>query len=128
MHWTRRHFIGFCSAVAGALSVGGVSLATRELKGRAYFDDWRALPGMIMTLHLDVESPENTEVTLIARHDGIETTLDTIDGARELDIRMPYIPTKGESYDLCAVVTDRMGRCCRAERVEVLSQPYRFGM
>ncbi len=128
MHWTRRNFIEACSAVAGALGIGGIAVASRQLEGRAFFDDWRALPGMTMTLHLDVEQPESTEVTLIAKYDGTETKLGTLPGAQSIDIQVPFIPTKAESYELCAYVEDKLGRRCQADSVEVLSQNYRFGM
>ncbi len=67
MHWTRRHFIQIWSAMLSVLGLGGLAVVSRKLDGRVYFDDWRAIPHIPMTLDLDVEEPEETTVTLTAK-------------------------------------------------------------
>ena len=128
MHWTRRQFIKICSAMLSVLGLGGLAIVSRRLEGRVYFDDWRAIPHIPMTLHLDVREPDKTTVTLVARHDGQTTFLATLPGASELVIQVPFIETQGETYDLCATVTDRHGRRCQAEPLEVISESFHFGM
>lgn len=128
MHWTRRQFVQICSALLGVLGLGGLTFAARKLDGRVYFDDWRAIPHIPMTLHLDVDSPEETRITLVAKYDGQTTKLATLPGAREVILQIPYIETQGESYELCATVTDRQGRRCQAEPLEVISESFHFGM
>ncbi len=128
MQWTRRHFIELGAAAAAMFGLGAKAATTQKLEGRAYFDDWRALPGMKMTLHLDLEAPTSTQVTFVARHDGAETVIEKLKGSPDIEFRVPYIPTKAESYDLCAIVEDRAGRRCESETLEVLISTFSFGM
>lgn len=128
MHWTRRHFIQIWSAMLSVLGLGGLAVVSRKLDGRVYFEDWRAIPHIPMTLHLDVEKPEETTITLTAKYDGKTMELAKLPGAKEVLLQVPYIETTGESYDLCATVTDRQGRRCQAEPLEVISETIHFGM
>lgn len=128
MQWTRRNFMELVAAGAAALGIGTGVVAGQKLEGRAYFDDWRALPGMKMTLHMAFDAPEDLEVTLVAKHDGTESTLETLRGREALEFRIPYVKTSSESYDLVAIIEDRHGRRCESEILEVLSGEFSFGM
>ncbi|MBR4986868.1 MAG: twin-arginine translocation signal domain-containing protein [Proteobacteria bacterium] len=124
MRWTRRNFL---QAAGGLAAVTGLGLLTHHiLEGKAKFSDWRALPGMKLTLTIDTDSPESKAVDLVARYEGKTQTLGTLHGARSLEVEIPFIATTQESYDLTAIVYDTTG-AFESEPVEVLSQPFSFG-
>ena len=126
MKWNRRHFIGVLGGFVGMVCTGiGVR---RALPGKAEFDDWRSLPGMSLGLELDVASPSSVAIDLVARHDGREHLVRTYRGAQHLDVEVPFVETQEESYELYAVVRDPVGRRLQSDVVEVLAQPFQFGL
>lgn len=125
MRWTRRNFL---QAAGGLAAVTGLGLLAKNIiQGKASFNDWRALPGMILTLTLDTDSPESKYVDLVARYEGKTQTLGTLKGAHSLEIEIPFVSTSEESYNLTAVVYDSTG-AFESEPVEVLAQPFSFGL
>lgn len=125
MRWTRRNFL---QATGGLAAMTGLGLLARHIiQGNASFSEWRALPGMILTLKIDTDSPENKYVDLVAKYEGKTQTLGTLHGARELEIEIPFISTAQESYELSAIVYDASG-AFQSEPVEVLAQPFSFGL
>ena len=127
MRWTRRQFGTCIGALASALGLSGVA-SLMTLRGRAYFEDWRALPGMAMTLHVEVARPSETTVTLLARVAGKTTEIGAMSGASSLEVRIPYIESGEDSYELIARVEDAWGRHCDSEPLEVLTERFQFGM
>ena len=76
-----------------------------------------------MKIGLDIESdddPRTWSIDIIG--------ISTIQGARHLEIEMPFLPTQSESFDLVAQARDWRNRQLRSEPVEVLSNSYRFGL
>ena len=129
MQWTRRHFLQITGSAAAAVGLGAIGVvADRILNGKASFGEWRALPGMALDLTLDVAHPEETSVEIIAQTEAGFFRVDTLMGAKTLKIDVPYIETANESFMLVAVVRDNDGRCCKSDPVEVLTEPFMFGM
>ena len=140
MKWTRRQILFALGGAAFALGLGAWS--GQSLRGRLSFADWRALPVMTLnegllkhifknTLGLDIETdddPRAWAIDIIAIDERGEHRLSTVQGARHLDIEMPYIPTKNESFVLVAQARDWRHRRLRSEPVEVLANSYRFGL
>lgn len=125
MKWNRRNFLKISGGLMAALGVG-VSMKT--LSGRVFFNDWRALPGMTMTLTVDVDSPETKQVDIIARTVEGSHHIRTLKGAHTLEIEMPFVQTAEESYELVAVVYDWHLSSIESDPIEVLAQAYRFGL
>ena len=129
MQWTRRHFLQITGSAAAAMGLGVAGIAIdRILSGCVSFSEWRALPGMALDLTLDVAHPEKTSVDIVAQTDRGYFRLDTLKGAKKLKIDVPYIDTAKESYMLVAVVRDGEGRSRQSDPVEVLTEPFMFGM
>ena len=129
MQWTRRHFLQITGSAAAAMGLGAVGITIdHTLSGRASFGEWRALPGMALDLTLDVAHPEETSVDIVAQTENGYFRLDTLKGAKILKIDVPYMETANESFMLMAVVRDGEGRCCNSDPVEVLTEPFMFGM
>lgn len=127
MKWTRRQILFALGGAACALGLG--TFSHRALRGRLSFADWRALPGM--KIGLDIESdddPRTWSIDIIAIDERGEHRISTIQGARHLEIEMPFLPTQSESFDLVAQARDWRNRQLRSEPVEVLSNSYRFGL
>ena len=125
MRLTRREFLEIS---AGAVALSGIGFAGLEIaRGNIYFNDFRALPGMHLILKLDVPNPENSRVHIVARAEGREGVLSSVSGASELEIEVPMIETSEESFELYAVAETEFGRVT-SECVEVLAQPYMFGL
>lgn len=126
MQWTRRHFMEACGAVLAFLGVG---MGARRSAGvKLLFEDWRGMPGMAIGLDVTAEDLSGLEIDLIARHDGKETHISTVSGARHLDVAIPWIETASETYELIAVARDSRGMCGTSEPVEILAQPFSFGL
>ena len=125
MRWTRRAFLEASGAAAAVLSLG--TIGWMHSSGRVYFDEDRALPGMRLSLMLDIDAPETKRVSIIARCEGVERIVETHRGSKQLEIEVPAIETDDESYVLYAMVESGVERCV-SDPVEVLSQPYRFGL
>ena len=126
MRLSRRDFLRISGGAVAVAGLGGAVFGARET-GRVEFSDWRALPGMHLTLTLDMPSPELSRVRVVARSEGQERVIMTLDGARTLDIEMPYIETSEESFELVALAENDVARCI-SEPVEVLASPYQFGL
>lgn len=125
MRLTRREFLEIS---AGAVALAGIGLTgLRIARGNIYFNDFRALPGMHLVLKLNVPKPEKSRVYLAARAEGREGVLASMTGASDLEIEVPMIETDEEIYELYAVVETESGRL-KSECVEVLAQPYMFGL
>lgn len=125
MHWNRRNFLKITGGMMAAVGVGtGVKLLT----GSAAFNDWRALPGMTMTLTLNVDKPEKKKVNIIARTQEGASHVQSMKGAQTLEVEVPFLETSKEAYELIAVVSDWRGASLTSEPVEVLAQAYRFGL
>ena len=129
MQWTRRHFLEITGGAAAALGLcaAGIGL-DRVLAGHASFGTWRALPGMTLDLSIDVDSPEQATVEIVAHTSEGYLHVETLRGARQVRVEVPYIETSEDSYELLAVVQDTSGRCCHSDAVEVLAEPFMFGM
>lgn len=128
MKWTRRHFLQLTGGIAATVGLGLTPKLVRTLSGKAYFEDWRALPGMNLQLTLEVESPETTQVELLARTDTGEIHLADMPGASQLSVQIPYYKTGHDSYELIARVVDNQGRYLDSEPVEVITESFHFGM
>ena len=128
MKWTRRHFLQLTGGIAATVGLGLTPKLVRTLSGKAYFEDWRALPGMNLILTLEVESPETTQVELIARTDNRETHLMEMAGSAQISVQIPYFKTGKDSYELIARVVDDQGRYLDSEPVEVITESFHFGM
>ena len=126
MHWTRRQFIQLTGAAAAALGLGAISLSTTS--ARAAFDDWRALPGTKVKLTIDIDQPASKRVHLVEQTENDQRILNTLDGAPTLEIVVPHVKTSEESFLLFAVVTDHGTPACISEPLEVLAEPFRFGL
>ena len=126
MHWTRRQFIQLTGAAAAALGLGSFSLSSAN--AHASFDDWRALPGTKIRLTLDIDQPAKKRVHLVAQTENEQRILATLDGAQTLDIVVPHVKTNEESFLLFAVVTDNGAPACISDPLEVLAEPFRFGL
>ncbi len=127
MKWTRRQILFALGGAAFALGLGAWS--GQSLRGRLSFADWRALPGMKLGLDIETDDdPRAWAIDIIAIDERGEHRLSTVQGARHLDIEMPYIPTKNESFVLVAQARDWRHRRLRSEPVEVLANSYRFGL
>lgn len=125
MRLTRREFLELS---AGAVALAGIGLTGLGFaRGNIYFNDFRALPGMHLVLKLDVPNPESSRVYIVAKSEGLDGVLASFAGARELEIEVPMIETDEESYELYAVAETNCGRV-KSECVEVLAQPYMFGL
>ncbi len=124
MHWTRREFL----QISGAAAVAGLMVPLAVTPGmRAYFSDWRALPGMKLRLTLEMPDPGRAQVSIIARSEGHERVIETLAGSPEIEVEMPYIETSEESFEILAVVDSGMHRCM-SDAVEVLAPAYQFGL
>ena len=129
MQCTRRHFLQITGRVAAAMGLGVTGVALdRILSGHATFSQWRALPGTALNLTLDIPHPEALSVEIVARTESGLFQIDSLKGAQLLSIDVPYIETANESFELIAVVRDADGRHCKSEPVEVLTEPFMFGM
>ena len=106
----------------------GIGVTVKTLAGKVYFNDWRALPGMTMTLTLETDTPENKHVDIIARTKEGSRHIQTLQGAPTLEVEIPFIETADESYELIALVYDWQLASLESEPVEVLVQSYRFGL
>ncbi len=125
MRWTRRAFLEASGAAAAVLSLG--TLGFKHISGRVFFDEDRALPGMRLALTLDIDEPETKRVSIIARCEGTERIMETRTGSNQLEIEVPAIETDDESFELYALVESGLERYL-SDPVEVLSQPYHFGL
>ena len=129
MQCTRRHFLQITGSVAAAMGLGVTGVAIdRMLSGHASFSQWRALPGTTVDLTVDVAHPETLSVEIVARTESGLYHVDTLKGAATLSVGVPYIETADESFELIAVVRNDDGRYCQSEPVEVLTEPFMFGM
>ena len=128
MKWTRRHFLEATGGLAAAVGLGLTPGFMKRLSGHAVFEDWRALPGMVLNLSVEVASPEGKQVTLLARTAEGETSLGDLACASQMQIEIPYIRTGHDSYELIARVSDRYGRYFDSDAVEVLTESFQFGM
>ena len=124
MRWTRRAFLEAGGVMAAAAGLGAVGMM---MHGRVFFDEERALPGMRLRLTLEMDNPESKRVQIIARCDGYERVVQTMKGARQLEIEIPAIESDEESYLLYAMAGNGISDYV-SEPVEVLSQPYHFGL
>ncbi len=125
MRLTRREFLEIS---AGAVALAGIGLVGLEIaRGNIHFNDFRALPGMHLVLNLDVPKPEKARVYLVARAEGREGVVASLPGASDIEIEVPMIETDEESFELYAVAETDFGRI-KSECVEVLAQPYMFGL
>ena len=124
--WTRRQFLQISGATAAALGVGALSVMPS--KGHASFDDWRALPGMIARLTLEIDHPETKRVHIVAQTEREQRIIESYPGASVLDIRVPFVRTSEDSFMLYAVVTDHGETACISEPLEVLVESFQFGL
>lgn len=127
MHWTRRQFLQISGGVC-LLGLSGIVTHAKAQDLRAYFNDWRALPGMKMVLTLNMAEPESAVVLIVARVEGHERVIQRLQGASQVEVEMPYIETKEESFEVCAIVEDRNHGRYLSDSVEVLAQSYQFGL
>ena len=128
MAWTRRHFMEITGGLAAVAGLGIIPKVAGALEGKAYFEDWRALPGMQLKLTLDVNQPESTRVDIFAREEQEKQHLMCLKGAPNLEIPIPFLKTAGDSYMLWAVVSDEDGKTLETEPVEVITEDFYFGM
>lgn len=125
---SRREFLQISGGVAALAVIGGLFSGNEKLRGSVEFVDWRALPGMRLGLLVDVERPERTQISIVAKCDGDARVIATYRGASRLEIEMPCIETREESFELYAIAEDERHRMARSRRVEVLSRPFMFGV
>ena len=128
MKWTRRNFLQLTGGLTSALALGMVPEIVESLKGRAVFEDWRALPGTSIGLSLEVDEPDRTLVEIIVEDKSSSYTVAQLKGASKLDVVVPFLKTEEESYLLYARVTDPEGRCLKSEPVEIIAESFRFGL
>ena len=129
MQWTRRHFLQITGSAAAAMGLGATGMALdRMLSGSARFCEWRALPGMVLDLTLEMAHPEAKSVDIIAQTEAGYFKVDSLKGAETLKVDIPYVETVNDSFQLLAVVRDANGRYCQSEPVEVIAEPFMFGM
>lgn len=128
MKWTRRNFLQLTGGLASTLALGAVPAVVGSLKGKAFFNDWRALPGMPMVLTLEVEAPEKTQVEVVVGDDSGSHVVTRLQGAPTVEVRVPMLKTSQESYILYARVMDSSGRSLNSEPVEVIAESFHFGM
>ena len=124
----RRNFLQLTGGLASALALGAVPEIIGNLKGRAYFNDWRALPGMSLVLTLEVEEPEKTIVELIVKDNNGSHTVAQSQGAPSLNVVVPLLKTNQESYTLFARVVDLSGHGLDSDPVEVIAESFQFGL
>lgn len=126
MRLTRRQFLELSGGAAAAFILAAVHL-NRHSGGKLAFNDWRALPGMKLTLDMDIPHPETTQIHIFAKADGAERLIQSFPGASSVSIEVPAIETSEESFELFAAVIDGFS-VFTSPGVEVLSAPFRFGL
>ena len=129
MYLSRRHFLQITGGTAALAAVGaGLLAGGGSLAGTVEFADRRALPGMMLGLRVDVESPGETTVSIVAESDGERRVIREMRGDAYMRVEVPCIETRAESFLLYAVVEDSARRTARSAAVEVLSRPFVFGI
>lgn len=127
MKWTRRQILFGIGCTAAALGFGAPFFGGK-LKAKLRFSDWRALPGTPLSLDIDGRDLDQLAIDILAIDNGNEIRIQTLRGAKNLEITTPYIPTQRDSFTLVAQARDWRNRTQRSEPVEVLANPFQFGL